>query len=159
MTTSLMHRALPVLLVVEDGTEYVEFARLFVGDAFDVLAARSAREALALLTDPGADALLVDLRFDRAPREDLVGDVDALAARLFGGDRARALRHVQDQQGALVLGALREAGFPQRAVFVHDFPPRRLANLRALYGDVHAVPSFDANAIRGALAGARRPAR
>ena len=159
MTTSLMHRALPVLLVVEDGTEYVEFARLFVGDAFEVLAARSAREALALLADPGADALLVDLRFDRAPREDLIGDVDALAARLFGGDRARAFRHVQDQQGALVLGALREAGFPQRAVFVHDFPPRRLANLRALYGDVHAVPSFDANAIRGALAGARRPAR
>ena len=65
----------------------------------------------------------------------------------------------QDQQGALVLGALREAGFPQRAVFVHDFPPRRLANLRALYGDVHAVPSFDAAAIRSALAGARRPAR
>ncbi len=158
MTTSLMHPARPVLLVIEDGTEYVEFARLFVGDTFEIHAARSAREALALLADPGADALLVDLRFDRAPREDLVGDVDATAARLFGGDRARALRHVQDQQGALVLGALREAGFPQRAVFVHDFPPRRLANLRGLYGDVHAVASFDATAIRSALAGARRPA-
>ena len=149
MTTSLMHPARPVLLVIEDGTEYVEFARLFVGDTFEIHAARSAREALALL---------VDLRFDRAPREDLVGDVDATAARLFGGDRARALRHVQDQQGALVLGALREARFPQRAVFVHDFPPRRLANLRGLYGDVHAVASFDATAIRSALAGARRPA-
>ena len=159
MTTSLMHPARPALLVIEDGTEYVEFARLFLGAAFDVLAARSARDALALLADPGADALLVDLRFDRAPREDLVGDVDETAARLFGGDRPRALRHVQDQQGALVLGALRSAGFAQRAVFVHDFPPRRLANLRTLYGDVHAVPSFDAAAILTALADARRPAR
>jgi hypothetical protein len=32
-------------------------------------------------------------------------------------------------------------------VFVHDFPPRRLANLRRLYGLVAAVPSFDAAAI------------
>ena len=159
MTTPLTYPAHPVLLVIEDGAEYAEFAQLFLGDAFDIRAARSARDALALLADPGADALLVDLRFDRASREDLVGDVDDTAARLFGGDRARALRHLQDQQGALVLGALRAAGHTQRAVFVHDFPPRRLANLRALYGEVHAVPSFDASALRAALAGARRPAR
>lgn len=139
------------LLVVEDGHEYAEFARLFLADAYEISAAHSAEGALALLETQGADVLLVDLRFDRAAPEGLVGDVDETARRLFGGDRARALRHLQDQQGALVLGALRAKGHLQRAVFVHDFPTRRLENLRKLYGDVDAVASFDAAAIRVAL--------
>ncbi len=141
----------PRLLVIEDGHEYAEFARLFLGDAYEISAAHSAEGALALLEAHGADVLLVDLRFDRAAPEGLVGDLDETARRLFGGDRARALRHLQDQQGALVLGVLRSKGHTQRAVFVHDFPPRRLENLRKLYGDVDAVASFDAAAIRAAL--------
>jgi len=35
---------------------------------------------------------------------------------------------------------------------VHDFPPRRLANLAKLYGKVSAVASFDAAAIVRELA-------
>jgi hypothetical protein len=140
------------LLVIEDGDEYAEFARLFLRD-FAVAAAHSAAEALAALRDAGADALLVDLRFDRAPAAALVGDLDATAARLFGGDRVRALGYLQDQQGTLILAALRDAGFSQPALFVHDLPPRRLANLRQLYGAVDAVPSLDAAAIRRALLG------
>ena len=135
------------LLVVEDGTEYEEFARTFLGARFDVVAARSAAEAIEALKREAIDALLVDLRFERAPTSALVGDVDATARRLFGGDRTRALRWVKDQQGTLVLAEIRKAGFAQRAVFVHDFPPERLANLGKLYGDVHAVPGFDAAAI------------
>jgi hypothetical protein len=138
------------LLVIEDGDEYVEFARVFLAD-LEVEAARSAADALAILRTRGADALLIDLRFDRAPVEALVGDVAATAARLFGGDEARAQRYLADQQGTLILGALREAGFGQPALFVHDFPARRLANLRRLYGAVAAVPSLDAEAIRRAL--------
>lgn len=137
------------LLVIEDGTEYAEFARLFLPD-FTVRAAGSAGEALAALRQEGADALLIDLRFDRAEPAVLCGDPEE-AARLFGGDRQRALRHLQDQQGTLILAALRGAGFTQPAVFVHDLPPRRLQNLRQLYGQVAAVPSFDAAAIRAAL--------
>lgn len=135
------------MLVVEDGREYEEFAQTFLGERFDVVAAHSAGEALERLRAGGVDVLFVDLRFERAPAELLVGDVDAIARRLFGGDRARALRWIKDQQGTLVLAEIRKAGFPQRAVFVHDFPPERLANLGKLYGDVHAVPSFDAGAI------------
>jgi len=138
------------LLVVEDGDEYVEFARVFLRD-FAVASAHSAAAARAQLAADGADALLIDLRFDRAPIEALVGDVAATAARLFGGDEARAQRYLADQQGTLILGALREAGFGQPALFVHDFPARRLANLRRLYGAVAAVPSLDAEAIRRAL--------
>jgi len=139
------------LLVIEDGTEYSEFARLFLGDGFVVASAFSAAEALAQLAGGGADALLIDLRFDRAPRELLFGDVRETAARLFAGDQPRALRYLQDQQGTLILAALRAAGHTQPAVFVHDFPPRRLENLRRLYGRVAAVPAFDAAAIRAAF--------
>lgn len=144
------------LLVIEDGHEYAEFARLFLSDVYAIEAAHSAEGALALLEAHCADVLLVDLRFDRAAPEGLVGDVDETARRLFGGDRARALRHLQDQQGALILGALRAKGHRQRAVFVHDFPSRRLDNLRTLYGDVDAVASFDAAAIRAALGRSQR---
>ena len=138
------------MLVVEDGTEYEEFAKTFLGDRYDVIAARSAAEAVQVLRAEPCDVMLVDLRFERAPQDVLVGDVELTARRLFGGDRSRALRWIKDQQGTLVLAEIRKAGFAQRAVFVHDFPAGRLDNLAKLYGDVHAVASFDAAAI-GAL--------
>ena len=52
------------LLVIEDGHEYEEFARLFLADGFAIRAAHSAAEALARLTEAPADAFLVDLRFE-----------------------------------------------------------------------------------------------
>ncbi len=140
------------LLVIEDGDEYAEFARLFLGRDFEIATATSARAALA--EAPRADALLIDLRFDRAPADALAGDLDGTAAQRFAGDRARALRWLQDQQGTLILAALRAAGHRQPAVFVHDFPPRRLDNLRRLYGAVAAVPAFDAAALRRLLGAA-----
>lgn len=141
------------LLVLEDGTEYREFAEMFLAQRFDVVPARSASEALAVLKDAPVAAMLLDLRFERAQPEDLTGDVTAVAQRMFGGDIQRALRWLKDQQGALILKVLREAGYHQRAVFVHDFAADRLANLRRLYGDVHSVPGFDAHAIAEALTG------
>lgn len=138
------------MLVVEDGTEYEEFAKTFLGDRYDVVAVRSGAEAVRTLRADPCDVLLVDLRFERAPQDALIGDVESTARRLFGGDRARAIRWIKDQQGTLVLAEIRKAGFAQRAVFVHDFPAERLKNLAKLYGDVHAVASFDALAI-GAL--------
>jgi hypothetical protein len=149
------------LLLIEDGNEYEEFARHFLADRFEIDAAHTAAEAQARLSsareDPSRaiDALLVDLRFERARTEDLVGDLPSLARRMFAGDLERARRWAKDQQGTLILAELRKAGFAQRAVFVHDFPPDRLQNLRKLYGDVHAVPAFDADAIARALGGER----
>jgi CheY-like chemotaxis protein len=139
------------VLVIEDGTEYAEFARLFLGQEFEVAAAQSADEALQVLAARPIDVLLIDLRFDRAPAEILIGGIEASAQRLFAGDQTRALRHLQDQQGVLILAALRAAGHAQPAVFVHEFPSRRLENLRRLYGDVKAVPNFDATTLRQAL--------
>jgi hypothetical protein len=139
------------LIVIEDGTEYEEFARLLVGDAFEITPCHSAQEAVRANTTRPADALLIDMRFDRSPPGDLVGDLRDTAHRLFAGDRARALRYLQDQQGALILAALRAAGCVARAVFVCDFPPRRLHNLRTLYGDVEAAASFDGATLRRLL--------
>jgi CheY-like chemotaxis protein len=137
------------LLVIEDGDEYLEFARVFLR-GWELLPAKSGAEALDRLAQP-VDALFIDLRFERARPEALVGDLDGTAARLFAGNRGRALRHLQDQQGTLILASLRAAGHQQPAVFVHPFPARRLENLRRLYGIVEAVPQFDAAAIDQAL--------
>jgi hypothetical protein len=138
------------LCVIEDGDEYLEFARVFLRE-WELSSAQSGAQALEILKSNSADALFIDLRFERAQPETLLGDVDGTANRLFAGNRARALRYLQDQQGTLILAALRAAGHHQPALFVHPFPPRRLGNLRQLYGAVEAVDSFDANAIREAL--------
>lgn len=139
------------LLVIEDGNEYAEFARLFLAAHFHIVVAQRATDALACLRSEPVDVLLIDLRFDRAVEADLVGDVTATAHRLFAGDRERALRHLQDQQGVLILAELRAAGFGQRALFIHEFLPRRMQNLRRLYGPVHALPTFDCAALLCAL--------
>lgn len=143
------------ILLIEDGHEYEEFARLFLSDTCEFEAAHSAAEAITRAAAMRFDAFLLDLRFERAPQDVLAGNVDDVARRLFANDRSRAVRWLKDQQGTLVLAELRAAGHHQRAVFVHDFPKERLDNLRRLYGDVRAVPGFDAAAIRGAL-GAER---
>ncbi|MEM9070470.1 MAG: hypothetical protein AAGE52_18335 [Myxococcota bacterium] len=140
------------LLVIEDGHEYEEFARLFLADVCRIRAAHSAAEALTLLADTPADAFLVDLRFERSIVDDLVGDVQDTARRRFAGDTFRAVRYLKEQQGTLVLAEIRAAGHDAPAVFVHDFSERRLNNLRRLYGEVAAVPTFDAAAIRRKLA-------
>lgn len=144
--------AMALLLVIEDGDEYEEFARLFLSEHFEVVTAHSAAEALGAAAAHRVAAMLIDLRFERSPEEDLIGDLQATAARLFAGDVARAARWLKEQQGTLILGELRKAGHAQPAVFVHDFPPRRLGNLQKLYGRVAAVPSFDAAAIVRELA-------
>jgi hypothetical protein len=140
-----------VLLVIEDGTEYEEFANAFLVPPFVVTAAHTAAESLTAMSTRPPAALLLDMRFERTPTEDLLGDVEGTAKRLFAGDRERARRHLVDQQGALVLASLREAGCHAPAVFVHDFPARRLENLRKLYGRVGAVPGFDAALILDAF--------
>lgn len=143
------------LLVIEDGNEYTEFSRLFLRPDYIIHQAQSAEQALRALSNVTMEALLIDLRFDRAAAATLLGDVAATAARMFGGNQGRALRYLQDQQGVLILAELRSRGHAQPAVFIHDFPGQRLANLRKLYGAVQAVPTFDAAAIRRALAEGR----
>ena len=141
------------LLIVEDGTEYRSFFELFLAEAYEFAHAQSGAEALDALAKGGIDAIVLDMRFDRTPTEQLLGDVEAITRRHLGQDRERGLRYVQDQQGTFVLEAIRKAGYAQPALFISDMPPRRVDNLRKLYGTIAAVPGFDAAAIRSALRG------
>jgi ActR/RegA family two-component response regulator len=139
------------ILIIEDGNEYERFARLFLTDGFHIRAAHSAVEALRLLSMEEADGFLLDLRFDRSDEKDLAGDIDAVAKRLFASDRAEAVKYLKEHQGTLILKELRSKNCNARAIFIHDFPIKRLENLRRLYGDVAAFPSFDAANIRAAF--------
>ena len=97
------------LLVIEDGHEYEEFARLFLADRYsEIEACHTGADTLATMRARGADALLIDLRFERARSTDLLGDVQAMAEQLFAGDRARTARWLKEQQGTVILAALRD---------------------------------------------------
>ena len=81
------------ILVVEDGTEYVEgFERLASarGLRTTFLRARDLESARAELQPRGPCALFLDVVFDRTPEGRLAGGLEALVTR-FGGDRAVTL--------------------------------------------------------------------
>ena len=121
------------VLVVEDGLEYTTSFERFIGAPFEFVRAGSGREALEALATGSFDLLFLDMRFDRAT--ELLGDLQALVDR-YNGDSARARRFLEDNQGAYVLAAIRDAGHGQPALMSYDFDgePRRFENLRARYG-------------------------
>jgi len=127
-------KALRRILVVEDGAEYVEgFERIASARGLNIAFSRagdleSARTALA---SDGPDALFLDVVFDRTPEERLAGDAEALVAR-FGGDRARAVRHLATHQGYYILDALAPMLTGLTVVLAYDFAvePQRLEALR-----------------------------
>jgi len=146
------------VLVVEDGTEYVEgFERLAsarsLGIAFS--RARDLGSARAALAAESPDALFLDVVFDRTPEDRLQGDAEALVAR-FGGDRARAVRHLATHQGFYVLDALADELAGVRVVLAYDFTgeEKRLASLRERFPGLSGLP--DGGAGGAAREGLRR---
>lgn len=122
------------VLVIEDGTEYIEaFRRLALPDsAIALLPAGNAAAARQLLSERRADALFLDVVFDRTPVEDLAGDLEQVALR-FCGDRDAALDHMAHNQGFYIADALAPLLSPGVLVLLaHDFSsePARLAALR-----------------------------
>ncbi len=138
------------LLIIEDGDEYLRFFSRYLKD-HQYNQAHSLEACLNELDTSIPDGFVLDLRFDRVPREDLIGDVEDMAGNLFGGDLEAAWRYVVDNQGYLILQELRERGFNQPALLVAELPQRRQDNLRKLYGRIGVVPSFDRNRIARAL--------
>lgn len=128
------------LLVVEDGREYTEaFARL--APELTVLRASSLAEAREVLAS-GVDALFLDVVFDRIPEEGLAGDLAALVSR-FGGDHARAVRHLSENQGFYLLDALASELPPGLPVVISwDFAaePGRLEALRRRVPALRGLP-------------------
>lgn len=122
------------VLVVEDGTEYVEAFRRLAGDSEDVEFVRAPHgaDARRLLSQSPVDALFLDVVFDRTPPEALVGNLEDLARR-HAGDRARALEHLARNQGFYVLSELAPLIPPGIPVLIaHDFASQapRLEALR-----------------------------
>ena len=122
------------VLIVEDGSEYLDNLRRFVpGPRY--LQARSGAQASRTLHEEHVDLIYLDMRFDRIPLADLLGDHGALTHD-FGGDADRAWSHLQRNQGLYILDSLRQAGFDALPVILaYDFgpEPQRFANLRAVY--------------------------
>lgn len=101
-------------VVCEDGAEYLERFRRFLGDSFDFFPAHDFSEAHAAATD--ADALLLDLDFRRTPPERLVDEQGPAPAPLDAGTRAR----LAETQGILILRRLRAAGVALPAILFAD---------------------------------------
>lgn len=132
------------ILVVEDGSEYVEgFERLASARGLPVVFGRAGdlESARAALVPDGTDALFLDVVFDRTREERLAGDVEALVSR-FGGDRARAARHLATHQGFYVLDALASSLPPIPVVLAYDFAaePQRLDALRGRVPGLRGLP-------------------
>ena len=134
------------VLVVEDGTEYTEaFRRLTEGaveETVDFVRAADGGEARRLLAEQPVDAVFLDVVFDRAAPDRLVGDLPALVSR-FGGDRSRAERHLAESQGFYLLNELSSL-LPDSVpvVLAYDFSaePERLVELRRKRRRLSGVP-------------------
>jgi hypothetical protein len=121
-----------VFVVCEDGTEYIDRFRRFLGQSFDFVAAPDFAAARALVG--ASDGLLLDLDFRRTPPEKLVDEQGQSAAAVDAGTRAR----LAETQGILILRRLRAEGIVTPAVLFADldddaqaeFLQRTLAPLR-----------------------------
>lgn len=141
------------VLVVEDGTEYVEgFERLAAarGLPIDFSRAGDLESAQRELTTRGPNAVFLDVVFDRTPEDRLAGDAEALVAR-FGGDRVRAVRHLATHQGFYVLDALAPLLPRVPVVLAYDFAaePQRLEALRGRVPELRGLP--DGTSLSAAL--------
>jgi hypothetical protein len=141
------------VLIVEDGDEYQDSLGRFVpGPRY--LQARSGAAALARLAAEPVDLIYLDMRFDRTPREALLGDHAALVAQ-HNGNAAAAWRHLENHQGLYILDALARAGHRLPVVLSYDFSrePARFTRLAARYPALRWVPdAVTPEQIRGIFA-------
>lgn len=114
MLPSVTQLRRPRVIVCEDGTEYVDRFRRFLGDAFDFVPAGDFASALAACAQ--VDGLLLDLDFRRTPPERLVDEAGATSPALDAGTRLR----LAQSQGILVLRALRARGVALPAILFAD---------------------------------------
>lgn len=104
----------PRVVVCEDGAEYIDRFRRFLGAAFDFVAANDLAAAAA--ATPTAKGLLLDLDFRRTPAERLVDERGATSVAADEGTRRRLV----ESQGILILRALRARGVMLPAILFAD---------------------------------------
>jgi CheY-like chemotaxis protein len=122
------------VLVVEDGDEYLDNLSRFVrGPTY--CQAHSGLKAIEMLRSRQIDVVYLDMRFDRIPAKELLGD-HALVTREHNGDPDRAWKYLMNHQGLFILAALKKSGFSALpVVLAYDFSeePRRFENLKRQY--------------------------
>ena len=101
-------------VVCEDGAEYLERFRRFLGESFDFRPAHDFEEARAAAAE--ADGILLDLDFRRTPADRLVDEQGPAPAPMDAGTRAR----LAETQGILILRRLRAAGVALPAILFAD---------------------------------------
>lgn len=141
------------VLVVEDGNEYLTNFTTFVADGMRYVQAQSGARACEIALRDRPDVVYLDMRFDRTPLEELLGDLVALTAR-FNGDVARARAFLQDNQGLFILRALRDAGYGGPVILSYDFgaEEKRFRALSAKDPGLSYCPDYaDATTIRAAI--------
>ena len=125
-----------VFVVCEDGTEYIDRFRRFLGQSFDFVPApdfASARRSVG-----GTDGLLLDLDFRRTPPERLIDEQGRSAAAVDAGTRAR----LAETQGILILRRLRAEGIATPAVLFADLDDSaRAAFLQRTLAPLTLAPS------------------
>lgn len=128
------------VLIIEDGDEYRQNLTRFVpGPTY--LQAHGGAQALALLEREPVDLLYLDMRFDRVPRGELLGE-HASATREHNGDPERAWRYLETNQGLFILDALRKGGRGNLPVILaYDFSrePQRASHLQRVHPSLRWV--------------------
>jgi hypothetical protein len=122
-------------VVCEDGDEYLQRFRRFLGESFDFLPARDFAAAAAAAG--GADGLLLDLDFRRTPAERLIDERGPAPAPLDAGTRAR----LAETQGILILRRLRAGGVSLPAVLFADLDDTQRAFLERTLGPLTVAGS------------------
>lgn len=144
------------VLVVEDGDEYLTNLSTFVGGDFSYRQAKSGEAAKRAVASAVPDIVYLDMRFDRIPESELLGNIVELSAR-FNGDVSRARRFQQDNQGMFILRGLRESGYVGPVILSYDFSTeeRRFRALSARDPALYYCPDYaDAATIRAAMCNA-----
>jgi len=119
------------ILVCEDGSEYTERFRRFLGSEFEFVRAAHFAEALSLV--PGARAVLLDLDFRRTD-----------PARLVDESGRPAAKSAAEVQGILLLRALRSRGIALPALLFADLDDaERAARLEAELRPLQIVSSSE----------------
>lgn len=130
-----------VVLIVEDGNEYLEnLSRFVLGPRY--LQAHDGKSAISFLKAERVDLVYLDMRFDRIELGQLLGD-HAAATREHNQDPHKGWKYLQNNQGLFVLEAFRAAGHVGvPVVLAYDFSreEKRFSHLKRVHPSLNWVP-------------------
>jgi DNA-binding NarL/FixJ family response regulator len=129
-------------LVCEDGTEYLDRFRRFLGAEFDFARVADAGALVAAATAAGDTlaGVVMDLDFRRTPDELLYDEHGPVPGPLSPAERTR----LTESQGIFALRALRRAGSRLPAILCADLDdPEQVAFLEATLGPLAVAPSSE----------------